>query len=296
MWLLIGGDSEIGSATFRQFMTEGRDVTATSRRPTLPQKSTISFDLAAPLDQWTPPAGTTAVCIFAAIARLAACQSDRVGSANINVTQTLKLIERLTAAGIYVLHLSTNQVFDGLTPNMPPDAPTCPVSEYGRQKALAEAGIRELLARGAPVAVLRIAKVLSPDTPLLREWINALASGQAIRPFTDMTMAPTPIELVARAIGRLLEARETGFFQLTGPRDVTYAETAYHLAERLGVDAGVITPVSGATMNLPPGNLRPHTTLDSSKLRERFDIIVPDAFAAIDAAMAADLATRRKHA
>ena len=290
MWLLVGGDSEVGGATYRQFRAEGRAAATTTRRPDRVGADAIQFDLSDPLDQWQPPPQTTAVVIFAAVARLAACQSDPIGSAHINVTQTLKLIERLTAAGIYVLHLSTNQVFDGLTPHMAADAPTCPVSEYGRQKARAEAGIRELLKRGAPVAVLRIAKVLSPETPLLRDWIAALSKGQPIRPFTDMVMAPTPIDLVAAAIGHLLQDRAAGFFQVTGPRDVSYADTACHLAERLAADRRLITPVSGETMNLPLGTLRPHTTLDSTPLRDRYGLAVPDAFAAVDACMAKDLA------
>ena len=48
------------------------------------------------------------------------------GSAHINVTQTLALIERLLAHGIYVLFLSTNQVFDGETPHVASEAPYAP--------------------------------------------------------------------------------------------------------------------------------------------------------------------------
>jgi dTDP-4-dehydrorhamnose reductase len=286
VWLLVGGDSEVGAATRKWLQEAGREVAATTRRPERASAETPFLDLAVPLDRWQPPAGTRAVCIFAAVARLAACESDPAGSAHINVAQTLTLVERLVAAGIYVLHLSTNQVFDGTRPRMLPDAPTCPVSEYGRQKARAEAGILERMRRGAPVAILRLAKVLSPDTPLLRDWVAALATGAPIRPFHDMTMAPTPIEIVARAVAALMDERAPGIFQLTGPRDVSYAEVGYHLAERLRADPQLVTPVSAATMALAFGAAPPHTTLDSTHLAERYGLVAPDPFAAVEISLA----------
>ncbi len=205
---------------------------------------------------------------------------------------SLGLIDKLAAAGIYVLHLSTNQVFDGRTPRMPPEAPTCPVSEYGRQKARAEAGIRERLAKGAPAAVLRLAKVLSHDTPLILEWIKTLSGGGTIRPFLDMTMAPTPVDLVATAITRLMEDRAAGIFQLTGPQDVSYADVGYHLAERLRAGKQQVAPVSAATMNLALGAAPPYTTLDSSAICERYGLATPDAFRAVEISLSNRLEVR----
>jgi dTDP-4-dehydrorhamnose reductase len=205
MFLLIGGDSEVAGGTLRFLRQSGSKVIATTRRPQRTNSETLWLDLSVPLAGWQPPAETQAACVFAAVARLASCQSDPSGSAYVNVVQTLTLIERLVAAGIYVLHLSTNQVFDGRTPHVRPEAPTCPVSEYGRQKVRAETAILELLKRGAAVAILRLAKVLGPETPLLREWSIALAEGRPIHAFHDMTVAPTPIHLVAQAIAVLLK-------------------------------------------------------------------------------------------
>jgi dTDP-4-dehydrorhamnose reductase len=41
----------------------------------------------------------------------------------INVARTIELVERLVARGIYVLFLSTNQVFDGSRAHVPAAAP-----------------------------------------------------------------------------------------------------------------------------------------------------------------------------
>jgi dTDP-4-dehydrorhamnose reductase len=282
MWLLIGGDSEIGAATNRALAVQKLPVAATTRRRERAGVERPFLDLAAPPDDWQPPPSTRAACIFAAIARLAACEADPAGSAHVNVTQTLGLIDRLLARGIYVLFLSTNQVFDGDAPNILADATLSPVSEYGRQKARTEVALRQRLENGAAVAILRLAKVVSPDTMLIRNWICALKQGQRIRAFHDMRMAPTPIGLVCDAIVALLKSEARGIFQFTGPRDVTYADAGRYLAGRLKSDPRLVTETSAADSGMPKGATPRHTTLDSSALRQRFGLICPDVWPVID--------------
>jgi dTDP-4-dehydrorhamnose reductase len=48
-------------------------------------------------------------------------------------------------------------------PNVPPDAPVNPISEYGKQKARTEKKVKLLMKQGAPLSILRLAKVISPQ-------------------------------------------------------------------------------------------------------------------------------------
>jgi dTDP-4-dehydrorhamnose reductase len=281
--LLIGGDSEIATAAALFLRWSGYPVAATTRRRANVAADRPFLDLTLPLDDWEPPADTRAACIFAAIARLQDCAGDPIGSALVNVTATLALLDRLVARNIPVLFLSTDKVFDGTRPNVTFETPPNPVSEYGRQKSAAEAAIRTRMAEGAPLAILRLAKVVSPGMPLLRQWIRMLAAGEPVRAFRDMMMAPTPVAIVAGAIERLIAEPATGIFQLTGPRDVSYSEVAFHLARRVGADPALVQPVSAHSAEQPPGSTARHTTLDSTALRQRFGISVPDAWPVIDA-------------
>jgi dTDP-4-dehydrorhamnose reductase len=190
-----------------------------------------------------------------------------------------------------VLFLSTNQVFDGSVPNVPADAPHAPQSEYGWQKARAEEALLELMAHGAPVAILRLAKVVSGSMPLIDDWARKLAAGQPIRAFNDLTLAPTPTQMVCAAIGALLEDRADGIFQLTGPRDVTYAEVGRFLAAHLGADPALVEETSARSGGLPEGATPANTTLDSSLLRTRYGFEVPDVWRVIEAVATA---SRRK--
>jgi len=280
--LIVGGDSEIATAAAAHLRASGYTVAATTRRPERVAADRPFLDLSRPVEDWPIPDGIGAVCFCAAIARLNDCANDPQASALVNVTRTVALADRLLAHGIPILFLSTDKVFDGTRARVPAATPPCPVSEYGRQKAAAEAALSERMREGAPVTVLRLAKIVSPGMALLRQWIVRLTDGESIRAFNDMMMAPTPVVLAAAAIERLLAGPNSGIFQLSGPRDVAYSHVALHLARRLGADPALVDPVSAYSAGLPPGSTAQHTTLDSSALRERFGIAVPDAWAVID--------------
>ena len=282
MFLIVGGDSEIGAAVYRAMKAQGKAVAATTRRSDRVASDRPFLDLAAPLEGWTPPPGTQAVCLCAAIARLVACANDPEGSAHINVVQTLALAEKCLARGIAVLFLSTNQVFDGHTPHERAEALHSPVSEYGRQKARAEAALLRQLDNGAPVAILRLAKVMSATMPLIDGWIKDLTAAKSIRVFNDLALAPTPTDLVCTAIAALLQDRARGIFQLTGPRDVTYAEIGGFLAAYLDVEQKLVTQTSARAAGLPEGATPLNTTLDSSRLRVLYGLEVPDVWDVVE--------------
>jgi dTDP-4-dehydrorhamnose reductase len=280
--LLVGGDSEVAGAAASHLRACGYDVIVTTRRRGAITADRPFLDLAQPVGEWQIPDGIRSACLCAAIARLNDCARDPEGSARINVTGTVALTDRLLARDIPVLFLSTDKVFDGTRPQVPAATRPCPVSEYGRQKAAAEAALGERMKQGAPITILRLAKIVSPGMALLCEWRDSLRGGKSIRAFDDMVMAPTPIALVAAAIERLLAEPASGIFQLTGPRDIVYSDVADYLARGAGADPALVERVSAYSAGLPPGSTARHTTLDSSALRERFGIVVPDAREVID--------------
>lgn len=281
--LIVGGDSEIAAATAIHLRARGHDIVSTTRRGERAAADRPLLDLSRPVEEWPIPDGVGAACLCAAVARLGDCARDPEGSARINVTGTVALAKKLLARDIPVLFLSTDKVFDGERAHVPADAPPCPVSEYGRQKAATEAALGDQMQAGAPAAILRLAKVVMPGMELLRQWMAELTAGRPVRAFHDMMMAPTPVALVAAAIEHLLAAPTSGIFQLTGPRDVDYGAMAVHLAGRIGADARLVETVSAYSAGLPVGSTARNTTLDGSALAERFDIIVPDAWAVVDA-------------
>jgi dTDP-4-dehydrorhamnose reductase len=127
-----------------------------------------------------------------------------------------------------------------------------------------------------PAAVLRLAKVVSQDMPLLRDWSANLAAGQPIRAFSDMTMAPVETTMVCDAIAILMKDAARGVFQLAGPRDLSYLEIGRFIAAQLGVARSLVGEGTTVEAGLPAGSGRMHTTLDSTRLRDRYGVTPPD--------------------
>jgi dTDP-4-dehydrorhamnose reductase len=273
MFLIVGANSEIGSATARLLRAQHHRIVTTTRRPSEANSDRVLLDFDRPVESFEIPNPVVAACIFVAVARMAACEHDPIGSTRINVERTVSLIDRLAARGIYTLFLSTDKVFNGDTPQVPVEAPTSPVSEYGRQKAEAERQLRLRMDAGAPIGMLRLAKVISPGMALIAAWKQELAAGRSIRAFADMTMAPTPMDMVASSISQMMVDRLPVLAQLSGPRDVTYAEVGRFLAERIGVDPGLVEPVRANESGMPRGSTPRNTTLDSSYIGQKYSLI-----------------------
>lgn len=275
MFLIVGANSEIGSATARFIRSEGGDVRTTTRRVPA-DKNEIRFDLSEPVEDFHIPDGVKSACIFVAVARLAACAADPEGSAWINVHQTVSLVDRLVQRGIYTLFLSTNQVFSGEQPHVKAAAPLSPISEYGRQKARSEQLLHARLAAGAPVGVLRLSKVVSPGMKLLSDWKKELSANRPVQAFEDMALAPVPVEMVAQSIAGLMRDRAQVIAQLSGPRDMTYWELGQSVAARMGIDVDLVQRTSAAAAGMPAGSSPRHTTLDSSLIAQRYGLVAPD--------------------
>jgi dTDP-4-dehydrorhamnose reductase len=285
MYLLVGGDSEIGAVTAARLRGSGIPTLTTTRRTgDTAEGASLQLDLNR-VDRFDAPPAVQAACIFVAVARLAACASDPEGSRQINVVRTLALVEKLVSRGVYTLFLSTNQVFDGSVAHVQADAPHSPVSAYGRQKAETETALLAMMAAGAHVGILRLAKVVSPGMKLLADWDRDLRAGRPVKAFADMTMAPAPTGQVAQAIAIMLEQRAPMIAQLTGPRDISYADVARHIAARAEAAPELVLEGSALDAGLPEGATPANTTLDSSYFRDRHGLVVPDALAVVDAAL-----------
>jgi dTDP-4-dehydrorhamnose reductase len=264
--LVVGGDGLVGGVLAAHLRARGDRVVETSRRNDRIAAGALKLDLAADPASWPelPPLKGAVLC--AAIARLQDCEQDPRGSWRVNVEGVAALARRLTAAGVATVFLSTDKVYDGTRAQRRREEPTCPTTEYGRQKAAAEA------AMPAEAAILRLSKVVSATLPLFAGWSRDLAAGRPITPFSDLMMAPVPVELVVKVIARLIDERRSGLFHLTGARDVNYVEAARVLAETLGCDPGLVQSRTANVGVVPV----PYTALDMSLERSLWGLAPPE--------------------
>ena len=116
----------------------------------------------------------------------AECERDAAGTRLVNVTGNVAIAKLLMGQGVFVVFLSSSAVFDGLEPLPKSGAAPSPGTEYGRQKAEAERQLLELDEGRGHVAIVRLTKAFSFDTPIVRRLLQHLDKGKRFEAFSDL--------------------------------------------------------------------------------------------------------------
>ncbi len=272
---MVGMDGVIGGRLARVLAEAGYSVMGTTRRATESAIEQIHLDLASAEGFDALPRFHGSV-LCAAATSMERCRKDPDATRLINVTNTVRLARHLLDAGSHVVLLSSNTVFDGVQPWARATDPTCPRTEYGRQKADAES---QLLALDGQITIVRFSKIVSPEILLLRGWVSDLRAGRNIHPFSDCRMSPLPLPFAVELLRRVLDAGVTGIVQASAASDISYEEAARYLAQRLGCDEQLIEAVSCIQKGIEysPAN----TTLEPTGLAA-LGLEVPQVMSALD--------------
>ena len=259
--LIIGSDGVIGHALTCKLRNMGMRVIETTRRQDTISSQRIFLDLAQNIHDWQPPQVAIAF-LLAAETSLIACQQYPEITSRINVENTTLIARKICASGGRVIFMSTNRVFDGSIPYRKPDEQVCPVVEYGRQKAHAEANLLDIEPKNS---ILRITKILPPTLLLFQNWIKRLQEGLPIQAFRDMKMAPVTLDLITSVLTHIAHEPVDGILHISGPEDISYYDAARHIADRMGaslalVEGNLSTDTSIGKV-IPPME---HTTLSMS--------------------------------
>jgi|TARA_B100000315_G_C14450851_1_gene529027 dTDP-4-dehydrorhamnose reductase len=237
MRLIIGGDSTIGSALFREWKRFGIPTCASTRRKHLIEASRPLIDYSRP-DELSLSESYSSATICAGTTKISECEQNPIQSHRCNVSAPVEIAKKLSSKGSYILYLSSSQVFDGSKPLRSPSEKVCPINEYGRQKVVAE---REILRLGN-AAVLRITKILSSHSSLVQKWKHRLENGHSIFPYSNVVISPVSIEQVISQITNLISLESTGIWHLGGGRDVSYADYALEKCRIWNLDESLIKP------------------------------------------------------
>jgi dTDP-4-dehydrorhamnose reductase len=136
--------------------------------------------------------------------------------------------------GIWVLHFSTDFVFDGALDR--PYAETDiaePLNEYGRSKL---AGERLLDESGCAHCIVRLEWTYGTHgTNFVTKLVERARAGGALPVVDDQVGSPTATMVVARAACELLERKIEGVFHLASTGYVSRFGVAQFIVERLGL-------------------------------------------------------------
>jgi dTDP-4-dehydrorhamnose reductase len=166
------------------------------------------------------------------------------------------LAEATAARRIDLVHISTNEVFDGLRPHdrgYRPDDPATPGNPYGRSKFAGEvAASAAYRGRAAGLAVVRSSWLYGPPgndfpTKILAAAERSIAAGEPLRVVADESGSPTYTHDLAEAIVDILGSGEvTGIHHVVNAGVATRADWARELFAQAG-QAVIIEEVPGST-------------------------------------------------
>lgn len=190
-----------------------------------------------------------------------------------------------SAAGVPVIHLSTDYVFSG-EGDQPwrEDDPTGPQGAYGRSKLAGEEAVRAANPRHA---ILRTSWVYAPlGHNFVRTMLRLAEDREVVRVVADQHGTPTYAPDIAEGILAVAKVaiaepqadRWRGLFHMTGAGETTwagFAEAVFSASAARGGPSARVEPI--ATADYPTPARRPaNSRLDNSRFRATFAHALPD--------------------
>ncbi|MFN0263118.1 dTDP-4-dehydrorhamnose reductase [Tepidamorphus sp. 3E244] len=225
----------------------------------------------------------SAVVNCAAYTAVDAAESDAVAARAVNSNGPKYLAEACEVAGIPILHVSTDYVFDGRksAPYVESDVAN-PLSVYGRTKLDGE----ELLAKAATRhLILRTAWVHSPyGSNFVRTMMRLARDRQSVRVVADQVGSPTYAPHLAEAIvqitRRVISNPQNvawGIYNAAGTGETSWAGFAKEVFRHAKChDLPVANVVRITSNDYPTAAPRPaNSRLDCSALKSAFGLQLP---------------------
>lgn len=280
--LVFGGNGQLGQELLLALAPLG-EVVATTRSGLLADGSpceVADFNapeaLAAVLDRIQP----TVVVNAAAYTAVDRAESERDAAWRANAEAPGVIARWCAAAGVPLVHYSTDYVFDGQG-NRPyrEDDATAPLGVYGESKLAGEDAVR---AAGGQHMIFRTAWVYaSHSANFLRTMLRVGAERDVLRVVADQVGTPTSAALIADVTAQVLQhpGALSGTWHLTAEGETSwhgFAEEIFAEAVAAGKLARAPTVEAITTAEYPTPAKRPaYSHLDVSKIQSDFGIVLP---------------------
>lgn len=256
--LVFGGTGMLGRAVAAEWRRRDQAVLALSR---------AQADLLDPgrLLEWAETFRPLVIVNCGAFTQVDACESEWETARAANGTAVGHVVEAARRVDARVIHISSDYVFsgDGTEP-YPTDAPTGPISAYGRSKLLGE----EEASKYEQSLILRTSWLFGPGGPnFVATMRRLMLAGKELSVVDDQVGGPTYTPYLARAIADLAESGARGVFHYQNREAVSWYDFAREIARCLRISPE-IRPVT--TDEFPRPAPRPaYSVLDVSSFEEK---------------------------
>lgn len=189
----------------------------------------------------------------AAMTNVDRCEEDKEGCWKMNVTAVEYVVQACQETGAFLLHLSTDFIFDGANGPYKEEDEAHPISYYGDSKLAAEQRIMDSPIRWAiarTVLVYGIAHDMSRSNIIL--WVKKnLEERKEIFVVNDQWRTPTLAEDLAEGCYLIASKQAEGVFNISGKDLLTPYEMAIKTADFFELDKSYITETDGSRFSQP---------------------------------------------
>ncbi len=202
----------------------------------------------------------------AALVNVDYCEEHIDEAEKINSLGSRNIAEASKKVGSYLVHISTDAVFDGEVGNYKEEDKTNPLNEYAKTKLNAERNIQEV---GGNYVIVRtnIYGWNRQDKKSLAEWmIDKLENNEKLPSFKDVYFSPILVNNLGEAILELYDLGYKGILNIAGSESCSKLEFAEKIADIFGFDKKLIKPISIDDLNLKAKRSK-NMTLNLEKAR-----------------------------
>jgi len=241
--LLFGASGLVGSTLARLAATAGFDIQGTvgawrggaiAGVPNLVRVDLMTGDGVA---QLVEESGAGVIVNAAAIADPGSCDADPARSHRVNVSLPGQLAELTHKNGVRLIHLSSDQVFDGSAAPYSVGDTVRAINLYGRQKIESE----QLVQAADPAAVtlrlpLLLGNSLSGRRSVHERLLELWAAGGVARLYVDEMRQTCTADSVAQAILQIIrQPGLAGVFHWAGAKPVSRFEIGEGIRQKFGL-------------------------------------------------------------
>jgi dTDP-4-dehydrorhamnose reductase len=194
----------------------------------------------------------------------------------VNVTGTENIARAAKKFGHYLIHISTDFVFDGANPPQAgyteKDKPQ-PIEWYGQTKLWAEEAVQKV---GGKHVIVRTAFPFRANFPgkldLVRNMLDKLKTNSLFPMFTDQIITPTFTDDLCLALRMMIDSQPTGIFHAVGSSWVSPYELAQKAAKIFGIKAEIKEGSFKEYMLKDPRPRQQYLKISNAKLKRELGV------------------------
>jgi dTDP-4-dehydrorhamnose reductase len=256
--LVVGGGGQLGVKILQQ----GKDKhslysTYLTRKPSIDESYRVDKTHKASIQDLIKKIKPDAVIDTAAIHNVDRCETNKEEAHLVNVEGTKNVAEACRTIDAKLVYISTDFVFDGRRGNYLETDRPLPINYYGQSKLEGEEAVRKTCENYCIVRTSVIYSwktqaysISSSGKPMnYAMWaIQKLVNREPLKIVNDQYSTPTLADSLSQTLLKLVEADQRGTYNITGKTRLDRFTFTIKLAEKMGYDVSLITPISSSEL------------------------------------------------